>query len=80
MTVGSITTVRGCGGGAALRQISVATRGVAMGWAGFSGPRGAGAPEFHAKQFNNKFPVTVKIGTSGYRTRERVSCARGRNF
>jgi len=57
MTVGSITTVRGCGGGAALRQISVATSGVAMGWAGFSGPRGAGAPNFTQNNSTINFPL-----------------------
>jgi len=46
-----------------------------MGWAGLAKSRGhpsAGAPEFQAKIlfFENNFPVTVKIGTSGYQTLE----------
>ena len=45
-----------------------------MGWAGWAKSRGhpsAGAPRVPGKKiFFNNFPVTVKIGTSGYQTPE----------
>jgi len=51
--------------------------GAAMGWAvgGQSpeGPPSAGAPSSRPKKFKNSFPVTVKIGTSGYQTSNRNS-------
>ena len=43
-----------------------------MGWVGWAKSTRAGALEFRQKDVKNNFPVTVKIGTSGYQTLECV--------